>query len=138
MTKKRVFQSLTEESQKTAPIEQKKPVKHFAFTGIFKKFEVKHRDFGEDLFGFILEDICEIPKKSLIIGSQWFHLTEKFKKAFENYRHEALAGKKIQFEGIKEMHKKGYYTYQDNVIISGPDDLEYKILRPTKIKILST
>ncbi len=136
MTKKRVPQPLTEKSRKTVSIEQKKPAKHFTFIGIFKKFEVKHRDFGEDLFGFILEDISEIPKKLLIISSQWFHLTEKFKKAFENYRHEALPGKKIQFEGIKEVHKKGYYTYQGDVIVSRPDDLEYKILRPTKIKIL--
>lgn len=113
-----------------------KKSQYFTFIGIFKKFEIKHNDFGEDLFGFILEDIREVRSKGLIADWQWFNMTEKFKLAFDTYRDEALPGKKIQFEGIKETHKKGYYTYQGNVLISTPDDLAYKILRPKNIQVL--
>jgi hypothetical protein len=113
-----------------------KKSEYFTFTGIFKKFETKASPFGEDLFGFILEDIRELPHKSVISSWQWFNMTEKFKAAFENHKDEALPGKKIQFEGHKESNKKGYYTYRGNVLISNPEDLEYRILRPKNIQVL--
>ncbi len=109
---------------------------YFTFTGIFKKFETKASPFGEDLFGFILEDIREFPDKSLIADWQWFNLTEKFKAAFEIYKDEVLPGKQIQFEGVKESRKKGYYTYRGTELISNPDDLEHRILRPKNIQLL--
>lgn len=108
---------------------------YFTFIGIFKKFETKPNTFGEQLFGFILEDIREVSGKLLIADWQWFNMTEKFKVAFDIYRDEALAGKQIQFEGLKEASKKGYYTYRGNVLISKPDDIEYRILRPKNIQV---
>ena len=110
--------------------------KYHTFAGTFKKFEIKNSSFGDDLFGFILENIYELPRNSPISDWQWFNLTKKFKAAFEAYKDEALPGRQIQFEGLKEASKKGYYTYQGNVLISTPDDIEYRILRPKNIKIL--
>jgi Uri superfamily endonuclease len=63
-------------------------------------------------------------------------MTEKFKTAFESYTDEDLLGKEIEFEGLKESHKKGYYTYKGSVLISNPEDLEHRILRPGSIKVL--
>lgn len=138
MTESLVEKSLPQDLNKEPSILPKKSKKNnlFTFTGIFKKFEIKHNDFGEDLFGFILEDIREIHSKALITDWQWFNMNEKFKLAFEAHKDEALSGKKIQFEGIKESHKKGYYTYQGNVLISNPEDLEHRILRPKNIKVI--
>ena len=56
--------------------------------------------------------------------------------AFENYTDAELIGKQIQFEGLKESRKKDYYTYKDNVLISGPEDLEHRILRPSNVTVL--
>jgi Uri superfamily endonuclease len=63
-------------------------------------------------------------------------MTQKFKMAFENYTDAELLDKKIQFEALKESHEKGYYTYQGSVLISGPEDLEHRILRPNHVKVL--
>jgi hypothetical protein len=59
------------------------------------------------------------------------------KEAFEKYSDEELTGKTIKFNGFKVSEKKGYYEYLDNILISGPDDLEHRVLRPTKIKVLN-
>lgn len=116
--------------------QKSKKSNRFTFRGILSKFEEKYSDFGGDLVGFILIDIREMPRKSLVSDGQWFNMTEKFKTAFASYTDEKLLGKKIQFEGLKESHKKGYYTYQGNVLISGPEDLEHRILRPNNVKVL--
>ena len=138
MTEGLVEKPFTQESGKVLPAQQKKSKKsnRFIFIGLFTKFEERHNNFGDDFVGFILSDIREIPRKSLISDWQWFNMTKKFKVAFENYKDEELIGKTIQFEGLKEASKKGYYTYQGNVLISSPDDLEYRILRPSKVKVL--
>lgn len=105
------------------------------FAGVFSTFRTKYNGFGEDLYGFILINIRKVPSKALISESQWFNLSEGFKRAFRRYKDEELPKKKIRFEATMESNKKGYYTYRDNVLISGPEDIEYKLLRPTKIKI---
>jgi hypothetical protein len=68
--------------------------------------------------------------------SQWFNIGEGFKEAFEPYSDKQLIGKAIKFNGFKVTEKKGYFEYRNNVLISGPDDLEYRVLRPTRIKVL--
>lgn len=138
MTKKLVTKPTKKKSSKTASMQQKKSKKanRFTFRGILSKFQEKYNDFGEDLIGFILKDIREMPSKSLIADEQWFNRTEKFKMAFESYTDEELLGKEIEFEGLKESHKKGYYTYQGSVLISNSEDLEHKILRPENVKVL--
>lgn len=117
-------------------IKKFKKSKYCTFIGTFTKFEMKNSSFGEDLFGFILENIYELPSNSPISDWQWFNLTEKFKTAFDTYRDEALPGKQIQFDGLKEANKKGYYTYRGNMLISTPNDVEYRILRPKNIQLL--
>jgi hypothetical protein len=138
MTEALFEKPLIQGSEKISPARQKKlkQSNRFCFTGLLTRFEERHNDFGEDFLGFILRDIREMPSKSIISDWQWFNMTEKFKIAFENYKNEELVGKKIQFEGLKEAHRKGYYTYRGTVLISKPDDLEYRILRPSKIKVL--
>jgi len=124
-------------SKVTSTKKQKsKKTNRFTFTGIFSAFETKYDDFRNSFVGFILKDIREIPSKSLVSDWQWFNMTQKFKMAFENYTDAELIGKQIQFEGLKESHKKGYYTYKDNVLISGPEDLEHRILRPSNVTVL--
>lgn len=124
-------------SKATSTKKQKsKKTNRFTFTGIFSEFETKYGDFRNSFFGFILKDIREMPGKSLVSDWQWFNMTQKFKIAFEAYKDEELIGKKIQFEGLKESSKKDYYTYQGNVLISGPEDLEHRILRPSNVKVL--
>ncbi|HRA42832.1 MAG TPA: hypothetical protein PLV31_03985 [Gammaproteobacteria bacterium] len=138
MTKGLVEKPLTQGSDQVSPTQQKKSKKsnRFVFVGLFTKFEERNNDYGDDFIGFILSDIREVSKKSLISDQQWFNMTEKFKIAFESYKDEELIGKKIQFEANKEASKKGYYTYRENVLISNPDDLEYRLLRPSKVKVL--
>jgi hypothetical protein len=121
---------------KTTSTKKSEQTNRLIFTGIFIAFETKYDDFRNSFVGFILKDIREMPSKSLVSDWQWFNMTQKFKMAFESYKDEELPGKQIQFAGIKETHKKGYYTYQGSVLISGPEDLEHRILRPNDVKIL--
>ena len=115
----------------------KKKSNRFMFVGKFSNFQTKSNDFGEDLYGLVIKSIKKMNSNKIISESQWFNLGEGFKKTFAKYKDEELPGKKIKFEAALESSKKGYYTYRDNVLISGPDDLEHKLLRPTKIKVLN-
>lgn len=108
----------------------------FIFTGVFVKIKAKHNGYGEPLLGFILQDITEVKIKKLFSTGQWFHLNNEFTKAFEKYTDEELIGNTIKFNGFKSTQKKGYYEYRDNVLISDPDELEHRILRPTQICVL--
>ena len=107
------------------------------FMGKISNLQTKNNDFGEDLYGLVIKNIKKMTGNKIISDSQWFHLGEGFKKTFAKYKDEELPGKKIKFEAALESNKKDYYTYRDNVLISGPDDLEHKLLRPTKIKVLN-
>ena len=114
----------------------KKKYNRFMFTGTFSQFKTKSNDFGEDLYGFVLKDIKKATSKKILSDSQWFNLSNSFKDAFSKYKDKALPGKTIKFEAALESNKKGYYTYRDNILISTPDDLEHRLLRATKIKVL--
>lgn len=106
------------------------------FAGTFSHFQTKNNSFSEELYGLVLKDIKKTPSKKKISDLQWFHLGDGFKKTFAKYKDDELPGKTIKFEAALESNKKGYYTYRDNVLISAPDELEHKLLRPTKIKVL--
>ena len=113
-----------------------KKTNRFMFIGTFSHFKVKNNDFGEDLYGFLLKDIKKATSKKTLSDSQWFNLSNGFKEAFAKYKDKQLPEKVIKFEAALESNKKGYYTYRDNVLISAPEDLEHKLLRATKIKVI--
>jgi hypothetical protein len=114
----------------------KKNANRFMFMGTFSHFKIKNNNFGEDLYGFLLKDIKKISGKKILSNSQWFNLSQSFKEAFVKYKDDELPGKTIKFEAALESSKKGYYTYQDNLLISSPEDLEYRLLRATKVTVL--
>jgi hypothetical protein len=114
----------------------KKKSNRFMFTGEFSHFKTKNNDFGEDSYGLVLTNIKKTSSKKKISDSQWFHLGDGFKKTFDKHKDDELPGKTIKFEAALESNKKEYYTYRDNILISGPEDLEHRLLRPTKIKVL--
>lgn len=118
------------------PTEKKFGNNCFTFTGIFAEFKTKRNGYGEMVLGFIMKDITNFKTKKLFVESQWFNLGEGFKEAFEKYSDKELIGKTIKFNGFKVSEKKGYYEYRDNVLISGPNDLEHRVLRPSKIKVI--
>lgn len=115
----------------------KKKSNRFTFTGTFSHFKTKDNNFGEELYGLVLTNIKKAPSKKKISDSQWFNLGNGFKQTFGKYKDDELPGKTIKFEAALESNEKGYYTYRDNVLISGPEDLEHRLLRPTKIKIIT-
>ena len=106
------------------------------FVGKFSNFQTKSNDFGEDLYGLVIKNIKKMTGNKIISDSQWFNLGEGFKKTFAKHKDDELTGKTIKLEAALESNKKGYYTYRDNALISGPEDLDHKLLRPTKIKVL--
>ena len=155
MNKKRVTQNPKKKAAQRKPIVKKvvsKPLENsdvtsnqqerkftnnrFTFTGVFSKFKEKRNGYGDILYGFIMKDITNFKTKKLFVESQWFNLGEGFKEAFESYSDKQLIGKIIKFDGFKVTEKKGYFEYRNNALISEPNDLEYRVLRPTKIKVI--
>jgi hypothetical protein len=125
-------------NSKRAELEKNFTNNRFTFTGVFVEFKPKQNGYGKSLLGFILRNITEVKTKKLFLKWQWFHLSNEFKDAFEKHADEELIGKTINFNGFRSTQKKGYFEYRDNVLISVPDELEYRVLRPTKIKAINS
>lgn len=125
-------------NSKHAELEKQFTNNRFTFTGVFVEFKPKQNGYGEPLLGFMLRDITEVKTKKLFLKGQQFHLSNEFKDAFEKNVDEELIGKTIKFNGFRSTQKKGYFEYRDNVLIIVPDELEYRVLRPTKIKAINS
>ena len=88
----------------------KKKSNRFKFVGTFARFQTKHNDFGEDLYGLVLTNIKKTPSKKKISDFQWFHLGDGFRQTFAKHKDDELPGKTIKFEAALESNKKGLKT----------------------------
>ncbi len=100
------------------------------FTGVFERFGKKKAFKGGYLTTILLLDIRY--QGNQVTEHLWFNSTKQFDKA------NLEKGDVVQFDARVEMYEKGYAGWRDEDWVDHhPIEDDYKLARPTKVKVIS-
>jgi len=101
------------------------------FQGVFERYGIKSNWHGYPEKTILLKEIKECSTNQVVADHLWFNYTKNFQNAGNLEK-----GVVIEFMARVSMYKKGYWGYNIEKQIENPPRWDWKLNRPTKIKII--